>query len=69
MRPCAKSAQVTVDPPEVDVDAAAMGKIGRTLRSPLSFLPVLRERLRDGPYIPLGGVWSFECPWGDISSL
>jgi len=40
---------------------AAMGKIGRTFRSPLVHARVARA-LGDGHYMPLGGVWSFECP-------
>ena len=46
-----------------------MGKNGRGSRSPLSPKLVLHERLRDEPLHTDEGVWSFECPWRDTSSL
>ena len=70
MRPLQMRAQVRLAPIHViGVEAAAMGKIGRGSRSPLSPTFVLRERLRDGPLHNDEGVWSFECPWRDTSSL
>jgi hypothetical protein len=61
--------EASADPFEIGVEAAAMGKNGRGSRSSLSRTLVLRERLRDGPLHTDEGVWSFECPWRDTSSL